>query len=291
MRLRPFRPKCGIDYRFAQGDICEQGLMQGLIQEYRPEYIVNFAAESHVDRSIVNPTSFTQANIEGVRSLLDTIREIQCVKKFIQVSTDEVYGDREGLDAANELDALRPSSPYSASKAAADLLCKAYIRTYGSPIVITRSSNNFGGFQYPEKMIPIFILQALRGKRIPIHGNGTHVRNWLYVEDNCKAIFKVMKESRLWEIYNIGTEDSLTTYEVMSAIITRLRRLGKLKHTHTESIVDRIKDRPGNDRTYAIDYSKIWEDLEWEPETQFQKGLNKTIKWYIENFEECVKYL
>jgi dTDP-glucose 4,6-dehydratase len=264
-------------------DICDFDVMGGIVRATRPDIIVNFAAESHVQRSIDGPAEFVRSNTEGVRVLLDIARSSR-IERFIQVSTDEVYGDRKNLDSASEEDRLWPSSPYSASKASADLLCLAYKRTYGVPVVITRSCNNYGPFQYPEKLIPVFIMAALQGQPLKVHGDGTHVREWVYVEDNCRAILRVMEEGQIGEIYNIGGEP-LQTHEVQSLIFSILERTQKISRLYRKSKVEMIADRLGNDHTYSVSYDKIRRELSWRPTTAFAVGLKRTIKWYWENLK------
>ena len=265
------------NFRFIKGDICDRELVHSVFEKERPDIVINFAAESHVDRSIENPDVFLKTNILGTQVLMDASLKYG-VKRFHQISTDEVYGDLP-LDRPDlkftEDSPLRPSSPYSASKAAADLLVLAYHRTYGLPVVITRSSNNYGPYQFPEKLIPLMIINALSDKSLPVYGDGRNVRDWIHVKDHCEAIDLVMHEGKDGQIYNIAGENERSNIEVVKMI---LKELGK-----PESLIRFVKDRPGHDRRYALDISKIKKELGWEPKIPFEEGLKETIKWYIEN--------
>lgn len=263
-------------YRFVKGDIADAALVERLLQEHACEVVVNFAAESHVDRSILDASPFVRTNIEGTQVLLEAARTFE-VKRFVQVSTDEVYGSIEN-GAFTESSPLQPNSPYAASKAAADLLCRAYHKTYGLPVIITRSSNNYGPYQFPEKLIPLMILNALQGKPLPVYGKGENVRDWLFVEDNCRAIALVIEKGREGEIYNIGGNCEKRNIEVVELICDILR-----DHPETQDLRPRIqfvKDRPGHDWRYALDISKT-KRLGWEPSVNLERGLRLTIDWYL----------
>lgn len=261
------------NYRFIKADISNAVQMNKLFRSSRPDAVINFAAESHVDRSISTPAPFLKTNIEGVGVLLGCALEYG-VKKYLQVSTDEVYGSiLHGK--FRETSILNPSSPYSASKSAADCLVTAYHKTYNLPVLITRSSNNYGPYQFPEKFIPLVIFNALKNKKIPLYGDGLHMRDWIFVEDNCKAIDAVFHNGRVGEIYNIGGGYERTNAYVVDRI---LRAVNKPR-----SLVVHIKDRPGHDRRYALSISKIKKDLGWQPEISFEDGIMKTIHWYQEH--------
>lgn len=265
------------NFTFVQGDIADREAVYALFERERPDVVVNFAAESHVDRSIENPGLFLQTNIIGTGILLDACRKYG-VGRFHQVSTDEVYGDLP-LDRSDlfftEETPLHTSSPYSASKASADLLTLAYHRTFKLPVTLSRCSNNYGPYHFPEKLIPLMIINALSDKQLPVYGKGENVRDWLYVEDHCAAIDLIIRKGRVGEVYNIGGHNERTNLEVVKTI---LRTLGK-----PESLIRFVTDRPGHDLRYAIDPSKIGHELGWEPETGFDTGIQKTIRWYLEN--------
>jgi len=259
-------------YHFVRGDICDKELVEKVVREYGIEQIVNFAAESHVDRSITGPEPFIKTDVFGTFTLLETSRKFD-VERYVQISTDEVYGSiKEG--SFDEKDALNPSSPYSASKAGADMLVIAYHKTYGLNTVITRSSNNYGPYQYPEKLIPVLIIRALHDKPLPIYGDGTNVRDWLYVEDNCKAIDTVRKKGRDGEIYNIAANEEWRNIDVARLILKYLNK--------PESLIKFVEDRPGHDFRYSLKIDKI-KQLGWKPEMGFTEGLKKTVEWYVNN--------
>lgn len=262
---------------FRKADIADRTAICEIFEEHRPDVVVNFAAESHVDRSIENPELFLRTNILGTQVLLDACNKYS-VKRFHQVSTDEVYGDlpldRPDLMFTEERP-LHASSPYSASKAGADLLVQAYYRTYGTPVTISRCSNNYGPFQFPEKLIPLMISNAMKNKPLPVYGKGENVRDWLYVEDHCTAIDLIIHKGRPGEVYNIGGNNERTNLEVVRTIV---RILGR-----SENLITFVKDRPGHDLRYAIDASKIRKEMGWEPRTGFEEGLKRTIEWYISN--------
>lgn len=273
--LRPVMDKP--NFRFVKEDICDRGAVFGLFEDEKPDVVVNFAAESHVDRSIENPEIFLQTNIIGTSVLMDACREFG-IGRYHQVSTDEVYGDlpldRPDLFFTEETP-IHTSSPYSASKASADLLVMAYARTYGLPVSISRCSNNYGPYHFPEKLIPLMIINAQHDKPLPIYGEGLNVRDWLYVEDHCKAIDLVVRNGREGEVYNIGGHNEMRNIDIVKLIC---RELGK-----PESLITHVTDRKGHDLRYAIDPTKIHNELGWLPETRFADGVKKTIRWYLDN--------
>lgn len=280
-------------YMFVLGDICDADLVSGLLAEHRPRAVVHFAAESHVDRSINDPGEFVRTNVQGTLNMLQKARryweqlaEADRAKfRFLHVSTDEVYGSL-GLEdpAFTEATPYAPNSPYAASKAAADHLVRSYHHTYGLPTLTTNCSNNYGPFQFPEKLIPLTLLNALEGKPLPIYGDGTNVRDWLYVEDHCAAIRIVLAKGLPGHTYNIGGESERTNLEVVRTLCDILDELRPNSGIGCRrSLMTFVKDRPGHDRRYAIDASKIMRELAWEPETLFEPGLRKTIQWYLDN--------
>jgi len=260
------------NHKFIKGDICDGQLIEKIIDQHRIDAVINFAAESHVDRSITGPKVFIQTNVTGTLTLLEAARDKK-LERFIQVSTDEVYGSLGPQGKFTEETPLSPNSPYSASKAAADHLVKAFGHTWGVKYNITRCSNNYGPYQFPEKLIALMINNALNDKELPVYGDGLYVRDWLYVYDHCTAIWKVLTEARAGEIYNIGGCNEKTNLEVISLI---LERLGKPK-----SLIKHVTDRPGHDRRYAIDAAKIMTELDWRPSVSFEQGIAKTIDWYL----------
>lgn len=264
-------------FKFIKGDIADRKFIYELFASEKPDIIVNFAAESHVDRSIEDPEIFLQTNVMGTQVLMDACRKYG-ISRYHQVSTDEVYGDlpldRPDLFFTEETP-IHTSSPYSASKASADLLVLAYHRTYKLPVTITRCSNNYGPYHFPEKLIPLMIANALADKPLPVYGKGENVRDWLYVEDHCAAIDLVIRKGRVGEIYNIGGHNERTNLDVVKTI---LKQLGK-----PESLITFVTDRPGHDRRYAIDPTKIHSELGWLPQTGFDDGIKKTINWYLAN--------
>lgn len=265
------------NFRFVKVDIADREAVYNLFEEEKPDIVVNFAAESHVDRSIENPEIFLQTNILGTQVLMDACRKYG-IKRYHQVSTDEVYGDLplDGTDLFFTEDTpIHTSSPYSASKASADLLVLAYYRTYKLPVTITRCSNNYGPYHFPEKLIPLVISRALADEPIPVYGKGENVRDWLYVEDHCSAIDLVIRKGREGEVYNIGGHNEKTNLEVVNSILSYL---GK-----PESLINYVTDRPGHDMRYAIDPAKIHNELGWLPATKFEDGIKKTIDWYLDN--------
>lgn len=264
------------NYKFVNGDIADREFINGLFQAEKFDYVLNFAAESHVDRSITDPGIFVQTNIQGTLALLDAAKTIG-VKKYLQVSTDEVYGTLGETGYFTEETPLAANSPYSASKAGADLLVRAYNETFGLPVNITRCSNNYGPFHFPEKLIPLMIINALNDKELPIYGDGLNVRDWLHVEDHCQAIDLVLHRGRNGEVYNVGGNNERTNIEIVKTI---LKHLGK-----PESLMKFVTDRPGHDRRYAIDATKLRTELGWEPKYNFDTGIEQTINWYLENKE------
>ena len=267
------------NFRFVKGDIADKEFVENLFEEEKPDIVVNFAAESHVDRSIEDPGIFLKTNILGTQVLMDACRKYG-IKRYHQVSTDEVYGDLP-LDRPDlfftEKTPIHTSSPYSSSKAGADLLVLAYHRTFGLPVSITRCSNNYGPYHFPEKLIPLMISRALADESLPVYGKGENVRDWLYVKDHCAAIDLVMREGKVGEVYNVGGHNEKSNLEVVKII---LEKLGK-----PESLITYVTDRPGHDMRYAIDPTKIHNELGWLPETKFEDGIEETIEWYLNNKE------
>ena len=258
-------------YRFVRGDICDAKKVDETIAEFAPDAIVHFAAESHVDRSILSPKPVVDTNLIGTFNLLQTARAHR-IERFLQISTDEVYGSIDVPAHADEAYPVRPSSPYSASKAGADLLALSYFTTYRLPVMVTRASNNYGPYQFPEKLIPLMISNALEDRLLPIYGDGMQVRDWLHVEDHCRATNAVLERGRPGEIYNIGGSHALPNLEVVRKILSVT---GK-----PESLMQRVEDRPGHDRRYAITSEKLMSETGWEPQVEFEKGLAETIEWY-----------
>ena len=265
------------NFRFVKESITDREAVYRLFDDEKPDIIVNFAAESHVDRSIKNPEIFIDTNIKGTAILMDACCKYG-IKRYHQVSTDEVYGDlpldRPDLFFTEETP-IHTSSPYSSSKAAADLLASAYFRTYDLPVTISRCSNNYGPYQFPEKLIPLMIVNALNNKPLPVYGNGSNVRDWLYVQDHCKAIDLIIHNGKIGEVYNIGGHNEMKNIDIVKIIC---QELGK-----PESLITYITDRKGHDMRYAIDPAKIYNELGWLPETKFKDGIKKTIKWYLDN--------
>jgi dTDP-glucose 4,6-dehydratase len=280
-------------YKFVQGDICDRQMLAEILMTHRPRAIVHFAAESHVDRSIHGPDDFVRTNVNGTFSLLEEARaywsalsgDEKSAFRFLHVSTDEVYGSLAASDPAfSETTRYAPNSPYSASKAASDHLVRAYHHTYGLPVLTTNCSNNYGPFQFPEKLIPLVILHALNGKPIPVYGDGMNVRDWLYVADHCEAIRTVLKRGRPGETYNIGGSNEIKNLDVVNTICSVLDELRAndpvVPH---KNLITFVKDRPGHDRRYAMDATKIESELGWRPKETFESGMRKTIEWYLDN--------
>ena len=277
-------------YTFVKGDIRDRALLNRLFVEHQFDTVVNFAAESHVDRSITQPEVFLETNILGTQALLDTAksywkldpedkysREYQPGVRYLQVSTDEVYGALGQTGRFQEITPLSPNSPYSASKASADMIVRAYYETYGMPVNITRCSNNYGPFQFPEKLIPLMIHNCLEGKPLPIYGDGMQVRDWLYVEDHCAAICTVLEKGMPGEVYNIGGNNEKANLEIVKLILRKLKK--------GDELITYVKDRPGHDRRYAIDNTKITTELGWSPAYTFEDGMARTIQWYLDHPE------
>ena len=261
-------------YRFVQGDICDERLVDGLLGDEKPDAIVHFAAESHVDRSILSPEPVIQTNFRGTFTLLEAARK-RATPRFVHVSTDEVYGSLAAPLEATEAFPLNPSSPYSASKAGSDLLARSYFVTYKMPVVITRASNNYGPFQFPEKLIPLMIANAFDDRRLPVYGDGMQVRDWLYVDDHCRAIRAVLEGGREGEIYNIGGNRSLPNLDVVRMVLSST---GK-----TAELIEYVSDRPGHDRRYALSSEKLMRETGWRPVMNFETGLEQTVEWYRQN--------
>lgn len=286
-------------YRFVQADIADSPVVAQTLAEFQPDAIMHLAAESHVDRSIDGPAAFIQTNIVGTYSLLESTRtywlglsaERKAAFRFHHISTDEVYGDLHGVDDLfTETTPYAPSSPYSASKAASDHLVRAWQRTYGLPVLITNCSNNYGPYHFPEKLIPLMILNALAGKPLPVYGNGQQVRDWLYVEDHARALLKVVSEGKVGETYNIGGHNEQKNLDVVRAICALLEELAPQKPAgiaRYEDLITYAQDRPGHDLRYAIDASKIERELGWIPQETFETGLRKTVQWYLDNLDWC----
>ncbi|HBR91643.1 MAG TPA: dTDP-glucose 4,6-dehydratase [Acinetobacter nosocomialis] len=284
-------------YQFSQTDICDRKALDVLFKEFQPDLVMHLAAESHVDRSITGSAAFIKTNIIGTYQLLEAARHYwsnlsddkKTAFRFHHISTDEVYGDLEGTDDLfHETTSYAPSSPYSASKASSDHLVRAWNRTYGLPVLITNCSNNYGPYHFPEKLIPLVILNALKGKALPIYGKGDQIRDWLYVEDHARALYKVVTEAKVGETYNIGGHNEQKNIDVVKSICQLLEELAPNKPEGVDHYVDLItyvKDRPGHDLRYAIDATKIKEDLGWVPEESFETGLRKTVEWYLNNQE------
>lgn len=265
------------DYEFFKGDIRDEELVKAIIKDKNIDCVVNFAAESHVDRSIIDPLSFVRTNVEGVQVLMNSSMSVGSVKKFLQVSTDEVYGSLGPTGRFTEHSPLQPSSAYSASKTGGDLLALAGFHTHGYPVIVTRCSNNYGPYQFPEKLIPLFVTNAVEDKPLPLYGDGKNIRSWLHVDDHSRALMMVLKAGKFGEVYNIGgaPESERENIEVTKMV---LDFLGK-----SWDLVKKVEDRKGHDRRYAVDYSKIKSELGWEPKVSFEEGLKNTIEWYLEN--------
>ncbi|WP_312157832.1 dTDP-glucose 4,6-dehydratase [Acinetobacter variabilis] len=284
-------------YQFTQTDICDHVFLTRLFSEFQPDIVMHLAAESHVDRSIDGPAEFINTNIVGTYTLLEVARKywqnLSTIKKsrfkFHHISTDEVYGDLEGTtDLFTETTPYLPSSPYSASKASSDHLVRAWHRTYGLPVVITNCSNNYGPYHFPEKLIPLMILNALDGKSLPVYGNGQQIRDWLFVEDHARALYQVATEGIVGETYNIGGHNEKQNIEVVKTICKILDELKpRLEGKTYTSLITFVNDRPGHDLRYAIDASKIERELGWKPQESFETGIRKTVQWYLNNLEWC----
>lgn len=273
------------NYTFIKGDICDTDLVESIFNKYAPKYVVNFAAESHVDRSIIDPQIFLKTNIMGTQVLLDACKKhwikqdsgVVEDNKYLQVSTDEVYGSLGADGYFTENTPLAPNSPYSASKTSADVFVRAYHETFGLNVNITRCSNNYGPYQFPEKLIPLMISNALEDKGLPVYGDGMNIRDWLYVEDHCRAIDMVLHGGKSGEVYNIGGHNEKANIDIVRLILKELDK--------PESLIKYVKDRPGHDKRYAIDATKIKDELGWEPTVMFDEGIVKTIRWYLDNLD------
>jgi dTDP-glucose 4,6-dehydratase len=261
------------NYQFIKGNICDQKLVEKVVED-KIDVIVNFAAETHVDRSIYDPKIFVETNVLGTQVLLESALKFK-IERFVQISTDEVYGSLGKQGTFSESSPLLPNSPYSASKASADLLVRSYFKTFGLPAIITRCTNNYGPYQFPEKLIPLFITNALFGQELPIYGDGLYVRDWIYVEDHCKALDLILHKGKIGEIYNISGSCEKTNLEITELILEKLNK--------PKSLIKHVKDRPAHDRRYALDSSKIRNELGWKPEASFEEGITKTVDWYTAN--------
>lgn len=286
--------KDDLRYRFVQMDICDRRIVN-VITEFRPKLIMNLAAESHVDRSIDSAAPFVQTNIVGTFNLLEACRHYYAsldntqkkLFRFHHISTDEVYGDLHGTsDLFTEQTPYQPSSPYAASKASSDHLVRAWHRTYGLPVVLTNCSNNYGDYQFPEKLIPLIILNAYEGKPLPVYGQGMQIRDWLHVDDHIEALYLVAEKGRVGETYNIGGHNEIMNIDVVQQICNLMDQLAPKDYPHTQ-LITYVADRPGHDNRYAIDASKIAQELDWMPKETFATGLAKTVKWYLDNLDWC----
>lgn len=288
------------DHQFVLGSIGDRELLDYLLKRYQPTAILNFAAESHVDRSISGPDAFIQTNVVGTFQLLEATRqywknlplEEQVTFRFLHVSTDEVYGSLGATGQFSEQSPYQPNSPYSASKAASDHLVRAYFHTYGLPVLTTNCSNNYGPYQFPEKLIPLMIHNAINGKPLPVYGQGANIRDWLYVEDHCQALMTVLMQGRPGEVYNIGGNNEKTNLEVVHTLCDLLdERLPTSPHTPRRQLIRFVTDRPGHDLRYAIDASKIKRELGWQPRETFDSGIAKTLNWYLDNQVWCTRVM
>lgn len=279
------------NYEFIQGDICNRETLSNLFESYEIDCIVHFAAESHVDRSIDAPGEFIQTNVVGTFELLEATRRFLASKnldrkhfRFLHISTDEVYGSLGDTGLFTEKTPYSPNSPYAASKASSDHLVRSYHKTFGLPVLTTNCSNNYGPYQFPEKLLPLMIHNALAGKPLPVYGDGKQIRDWLYVEDHCNAILKVLEKGEIGEVYNIGGHNEKTNLEVVHALCQILDEMvPESPHCPHKSLIQYVTDRPGHDRRYAIDASKIQNQLGWKPQESFETGLRKTVRWYLDN--------
>ncbi len=285
-------------YRFEQVDICDQAALERVFAAHRPDAVMHLAAESHVDRSIEGPAAFVQTNIVGTYTLLEACRQYwqglrgaaRDAFRFHHVSTDEVFGDLDGPEGLfTESTPYAPSSPYSASKASSDHLVRAWYRTYGLPVLLTNCSNNYGPYHFPEKLIPLMILNALEGKPLPVYGRGDQVRDWLYVEDHARALCQVIARGRLGETYNIGGHNEKSNLQVVESLCDLLQELAPVAQRRYRDLITFVQDRPGHDHRYAIDAGKIERELGWTPRETFESGLRKTVQWYLDNQTWCAR--
>jgi len=285
-------------YRFEQVDICNQAALERVFAAHRPDAVMHLAAESHVDRSIEGPAAFVQTNIVGTYTLLEVCRQYwqglagvaREAFRFHHVSTDEVFGDLEGPEGLfTESTPYAPSSPYSASKASSDHLVRAWYRTYGLPVLLTNCSNNYGPYHFPEKLIPLMILNALEGKPLPVYGRGDQVRDWLYVEDHARALYQVIGRGRIGETYNIGGHNEMSNLQVVESLCDLLQELAPVAQRQYRDLITFVQDRPGHDHRYAIDAGKIERELGWAPHETFETGLRKTVQWYLDNQTWCAR--
>lgn len=279
------------NYEFIQGDICDRETLSSLFESYKIDCIVHFAAESHVDRSIDTPGEFIQTNVVGTFELLEAVRKFVTPEnydrnnfRFLHVSTDEVYGSLGDTGLFTEKTPYSPNSPYAASKASSDHLVRSYHKTFGLPVLTTNCSNNYGPYQFPEKLLPLMIHNALAGKPLPVYGDGKQIRDWLYVEDHCNAILKVLEKGEVGQVYNIGGHNEKTNLEVVHALCQILDEMvPESPHRPHKNLIQYVTDRPGHDRRYAIDASKIQNQIGWKPKESFETGLRKTVRWYLDN--------
>jgi dTDP-glucose 4,6-dehydratase len=263
------------NFRFVKGDICNGSLVENLLKEEKPDAVVHFAAESHVDRSILDASPFVQTNIGGTQILLDAVRRSGVTLRFLQVSTDEVYGSADDKKPFTEKHALKPSSPYSASKCSADLLALAYHHTFKLDIVVTRCSNNYGPYQFPEKLIPLFTTNLFEGKKVPVYGDGMQIRDWIHCDDHSRGVQAVLEKGKSGEVYNLGGDNGVPNIEITKKLLALTGR--------DESFIQYVQDRPGHDRVYLIDHTKATREFGWNPTVPFDKGLSDTVQWYRDN--------
>jgi dTDP-glucose 4,6-dehydratase len=266
------------NYKFVKGDICDAKTVESAIKKFNIDSIINFAAETHVDRSILDSSPFLNANVVGTVVLLDAAKKFN-LKRYLQISTDEVYGSLGDSGSFSETSQIKPNSPYSAAKASADHFVRAYFKTYNLPTLITRCSNNYGTFQFPEKLIPLMILNSKENKKLPVYGDGMNVRDWVHVVDHCEAVWTVFNKGRVGEVYNIGGNCEITNIEIVKSIISQVGA--------DESLIEYVSDRPGHDRRYAMNIEKIKSELGWTPRISFKDGFADTVRWYLDNKEWC----
>ncbi len=286
--LKDLKEKFNDNYVFIKGDICDFNLVDNIFEQYSINTVVHFAAESHVDRSIFGPKDFIETNINGTFNLLEAAKKYWNKNnnvRFHHISTDEVYGSLGDTGYFYETTPYDPRSPYSSSKAASDHLVRAYFHTYGLPVTISNCSNNYGPYQFPEKLIPVVILNCINKKPIPIYGDGLNVRDWLYVEDHCSAIYRILEKGKIGETYNIGGESEKTNLELVNVLCEIMNELYSKEHIDYKELITFVKDRPGHDRRYAINCDKIKNELGWNISVNFEEGMKKTVMWYLSNLE------